>query len=130
MQGGLPITEAPPPEPAAVPMWSGPGGNIVGIMMQVADDVSIVRLAAAAEAIDEMEPIDGIVALAIETDLANGEPEDGMPDLSALVLTVHHRDGRTVRVSTDPQRGPPVWVADNVCFSEEPGGAAGHGGPR
>ena len=122
LQGGLPITEGPPPEPAAVPMWSGPGGNLVGVVMQVADDVSIVRLAVPGEAVDEMAPVGGVVALAVEADIDEQDPgrlEDfGLPDLGGAVVTVHHRDGRTVRASTDPNRGPPVWVGDETCFRE------------
>jgi hypothetical protein len=123
LQGGMPVTEAPPPEPTALPLWSGIGGDVIGVMMQVSDDVTIVRMAQPGQAVDEMEPVDGIVVLAIEAELDEQDPrrvEDfGMPDLRGVVVTVHHRDGRTVRASTDPNQGPPVWVGDPDCFPEE-----------
>ena len=72
--------------------------SIVGVTLQVPDDVTTVRLRTAAGAMDEMEPVDGAVVLAVLVpaqavqDFMNG----GMNDPAArnsIQITAQHADG-------------------------------------
>lgn len=124
-QAGLTLTAAAAPELGAAMMWSGGAGGggggvqIFGVVVQVPDDVTSVRLTTP-QGGDEMKPIEGVAALAVEVsgeaagDLWSGDTEF----LDRAVLSARRLDGTSMRTSGhDLQMGPPIWT-DPTCFDD------------
>jgi hypothetical protein len=126
-QTQMPRTIEPAPDPAVA---FGAGGVIeeaplAVIVAQVDDTVASARMTHASGQIDSMEPIDGLIALAIEVPMPDpdandptGGPFGGGPfgvDTRSLAVEFVHHDGTSVRM-TDQQlwNGVPMWI-DPEC---------------
>jgi hypothetical protein len=126
-QAQLPRSEEPPPD--AVPML-GVGGIVeasplVLVVIQVDDTVTTARLSLGGVAADSMEPIDGLVALAVA--LPGPDPDEPTTtidrtrfdpsmspwgvDLDAVALELVHDDGTSERLAQQKlwNSNLPIW---------------------
>jgi hypothetical protein len=132
LQGWLPLTEeaAADPAPALLSgmLAMGPrAGGAFGVVLQVTDDAVNARLSAPG-AIDEMAPVDGVVALAVTLPVAPGAADipattvvapfgPGRADLDDVGVIVTYADGRVRQVRGDDLlMGPQIWRGDGECF--------------
>ncbi len=134
-QTQLPRTEEPPPK--ASPMI-GVGGIIeaaplVLMVAQVDDTIASARLSMGGALVDSMEPIDGLVALALSlpgpdpdapTTTFNPSSSPWGVDLEGVAVEFVHDDGTSQRVSQQQlwNTGLPMW-SDPECqqgFTEGP----------
>lgn len=121
-QNQLPRTKAAPPEPAVQVNSGGfvEEAPVVVLLGQVADDVTQVRLSHAGGQVDTMEPIDGIVAMAVSVPMPEGDdgpvfdPWGGV--MQQLRFEVLHDDGDSdVLTRDDLWQGIPMW-SDPECM--------------
>jgi hypothetical protein len=127
-QAQLPRTAEPAPDGSVT---LGQGGMIEGapMILVVADvppDVTRALLSHPTGGVDQMEPIDGLAALAIELPAPDPDDEDGREpqfgpfgpfgpfgqDMSTVSVEFLHLDGTTSRLSIDELfQGPPAWAS-------------------
>lgn len=124
-QTQLPRSEEPPPDGAVT---LGQGGMLEGAPMvlvaaAVAPGVMRALLSHPAGGSDSMEPIDGLVAMAIALPPPDPDDDDapGPPfgpfgpfgiDMSTIALEFLHEDGTSSRLGMDDLfRGPPIWAS-------------------
>jgi hypothetical protein len=123
-QGSGPWTKVVPTELYPSLMWDGFGGmqndpdasSIVGVVLQVPADVTVVRMRTAGGATDEMEPVAGAAVLAVLVpagdvqDLMNGGMRDPA-DRNAAQITAERADGSVLSASLfDAMNRPhPAW---------------------
>ncbi len=116
-QTQMPMTKAPAPKGSASVFWGGQleGSPLFGVLLQVADDVTLVRGAIAGGGNDEMVPIKGLAALAMAAPAPaeNANPFD-MPQPNASIDLIR-ADGSSTRVTRDAlNNGPAIW-SDPEC---------------
>ncbi len=126
-QSQMPITREPAPRGSVSQFWGGQleGSPLFGVLLQVPADVTRVRATLAGGGADEMEPVDGLAALAMTAPAAaEGANPFDMPSVNASVDLVRS-DGSSTRVTRDAlTMGPPVW-SDPTCTQAN----FGDGGP-
>lgn len=129
-QAQLPRSKAAPPTPAVA---FGLGGIIEEaplalVVVQVDDTVTRARLTHPSGAIDTMEPVDGLVALAVAVPIPEQEDQNGLPMFdpwsgvaSQLAVEVLHRNGDAERLTNqDLMNGIPMW-SDPECMGSVEG---------
>jgi hypothetical protein len=127
-QNQLPITEVVSDKPSASMATGGfiEASPLVGIVSQVADDITLVRLTLGGVSSDSMEPVGGIVALAVEPpppppgvqDTVNDQGLNQFPfgiDTRTIAIEYLHADGTSERLGErDLNQGLAIWN-DPVC---------------
>lgn len=117
-QSQIPVTEEPSPEASGQQFWGGQleGAPIIGLILQVADDVVAAKATVAGGGNDEAEPVKGVVALAMP---APPPPEGrnpfefGPPQVMSVDLLM--ADGTTERLDNEKLlQGPRMWW-DPAC---------------
>ena len=116
-QTQLPITKAPGPKGSVSQFWGGQleGSPLFGVIVQVAEDVTLVRGAIAGGGNDEMTPIKGLAALAMAAPppAKNANPFD--PPQANPSIDLIRADGSSTRVTRDAlNNGPAIW-SDPEC---------------
>ena len=125
-QGGSPWMKISPEELYPQLLWDGLANqgdadavSLVGVTLQVPDDVTSVQLRTTTGAMDEMEPVEGAVVLAVNVsgeavqDVLNG----GMNDPAArhsIQITARRADGSVLTASAvDAMNKPhPAWSVE------------------
>jgi hypothetical protein len=126
-QSQIPITEEVGEKPSVQLMIGGmiEASPMVGIVSQVADDVTLVRLTLGGVSIDSMEPVNGVVALAVEPPPpppgADDQPAPGNQflfgsiDTRTMSVEYLRADGTSERlVERDVAQGFAMWN-DPAC---------------
>lgn len=113
LQGSSPITEGVIPQLYPSLLWPGEQPTVFAVVVQVDDSVTSVRLTGPNGGVDEMEPVEGAVVVALRSDVRfDGDPAALRP----FALTAGRADGSTLRADwAVMQRGHPAWGGDPMC---------------
>ncbi len=123
-QTQMPITKAPGPKGSVSPFWGGQleGSPLYGVIVQVADDVTLVRGAIAGGGNDEMAPVKGLAALAMAAPAPPKNANPFEPPQANPSIDLIRADGSSTRVTRDAlNNGPAIW-SDPECqevFNQE-----------
>jgi hypothetical protein len=133
-QGSGPFAEQAPDELFPSLMWDGAMGandadaeSIAGVVLQAPDDVVNVRLTTPAGAVDEMEPVDGAVVLAVKARAQDVQDfvmnPQGRAGGGGFQISAQRADGSVLSVTAAEAMNKPHPLWDVGCqprFIEEP----------
>jgi hypothetical protein len=128
-QTSMPVTKAAHPDGGGQVMTAGfiERAPLIGVLLQTPPEVALVRLIVAAVGFDEMKPVDGISALALElpANAVEGNVfDEGFPgpipgNAQATVEYETATGERTSRRIDEFNAGLPIWN-DQRCWNQGP----------